>query len=82
MFLIMFDHPWAVVDGSVKLDNYLEFMAVEIDDVVSDLMLSAKLEVIDLSISRQFPESIFGRGLVISKLFCSLGQTGTYSNPP
>jgi len=46
------------VDGPVKLDDDLEFMTVEIDDVVSDLVLSAKLEPVDLSV---LSKTLFGK---------------------
>jgi len=65
-----------VMYGAIELDDEPGLVAVEIDDVVSDLMLAAKLGAGELAVADQFPERLLDRSLFPSQFAGTFHQPG------
>jgi hypothetical protein len=56
------------MDGTIAFDHKVSFAAIEVRNVIAELMLPPEFESKDLSIPKQFPQQLFGRRLVLSEL--------------
>jgi len=64
-----------VVDATVQLDDKHCVVTAEVDDVVTDLVLSAKLQTQELSLAEHAPHELFRGRRLSPKLAGSLHQT-------
>jgi hypothetical protein len=56
------------MDRTIAFDHKVGFAAVEVNDVIAELMLSPELESKESAITQQSPQQVFGRRLVLTKL--------------
>ena len=52
---------------AVKFYGKLQLMAVEIEDVIAELVLATEFQVAALPVTQQFPEQFFGGSLFLSQ---------------
>ena len=65
----------SVVGVAVTFHDELRFVAVEVADVVAELMIASKLHVLELPVPQQLPKERLRFGVLLSKLPCPLFQT-------
>jgi hypothetical protein len=56
------------MDGTIAFDHKVSFAAIEVRNVIAELMLPPEFESKDLSIAKQLPQELLGRRLLLSEL--------------
>jgi hypothetical protein len=67
-FLIMLPTFVRSMDGTIAFDHKVSFAAIEVRNVIAELMLPPEFESEDLSIPKQLPQELLGRRLFLSEL--------------
>ncbi|MEK6337419.1 MAG: hypothetical protein AABM67_21050 [Acidobacteriota bacterium] len=56
------------MDGAIAFDYKVSFAAIEVRNVIPELMLPPEFEFKELTIPKELPQEIFGRRLFFSEL--------------
>ena len=67
-FGVMLDLVWFFVGRTVAFDDELGVMAVEVAEVIAELMLATELGIAELAVTQEFPKQILGGCLLLPHL--------------
>ena len=70
------------MNRTIKFDNCLAVVTIEIRHIIPDLMLTSKFQANELSVSNQFPEQVFRWRLFFAQFSCSLNKTTEIISSP
>ena len=74
-FVIVCDSLGSLVNGSIALHDQLLIGAIEVAGILSKLMLSPELRIVQLPIPKQLPEHILRRRLLFPQVPCPFFET-------
>ena len=65
-----------VVRFAIEFDCELDFVAVEIEEVIAELVLATEFQIAALPVAEQFPQQFLGGRLLLPQLTCPFLQPG------